>query len=203
MVHSRFGEICFCCCFLVLPGTAWVLLNYVLHTILCNSVYIWIRVRIALAKNAGCLQNGSHMLLSLLASFCKTSMKQDESQVNSSMCDPFCKHPAFLAKAILTLPAWYNTRCKKAMPGWRLDRPFARLPSFPPCFLCSSMRHSHSLLALKLQSDRSLGLPENAPPPTFASHELMLLRKAGFAGHLVFHHLSFHTHSGLVYMMSG
>ena len=29
------------------------------------------RVRIALAKNAGCLQNGSHMLLSLLASFAK------------------------------------------------------------------------------------------------------------------------------------
>ena len=34
---------------------------------------------------------------------CKASMKQDKSQVNSSMCDPFCKHPAFLAKAILTL----------------------------------------------------------------------------------------------------
>ena len=32
-----------------------------------------------LAKNVGCLQNGSHMLLSLLASFCKTSMKQDKS----------------------------------------------------------------------------------------------------------------------------
>ena len=38
------------------------------------------RVRIALAKNAGFSQNGSHMLLSLLASFGKTSMKQDKSK---------------------------------------------------------------------------------------------------------------------------
>ena len=38
------------------------------------------RVRIALAKNAGFSQNGSHMLLSLLASFCKTSMKHDKSK---------------------------------------------------------------------------------------------------------------------------
>ena len=69
-----------------------------------NHTQVHDRVRIALAKNAGFSQKGTaHATLSLLASFCKTSMKQDESQVNSSMCDPFCKHPAFLAKAILTL----------------------------------------------------------------------------------------------------
>ena len=33
-----------------------------------------------LAKNVDCLQNGSHMLLSLLASSSKTSMKQDKSK---------------------------------------------------------------------------------------------------------------------------
>ena len=36
-----------------------------------NSLRVASRVRIALAKNAGCLQNGSHMLLFLLASFAK------------------------------------------------------------------------------------------------------------------------------------
>ena len=45
-----------------------------------HSKYSMCRVRIALAKNAGFSQNGSHMLLSLLASFCKTSMKQDKSK---------------------------------------------------------------------------------------------------------------------------
>ena len=38
IVRSRFGEICSCCCLIALPGPAWVLLNYVLHTILCTSV---------------------------------------------------------------------------------------------------------------------------------------------------------------------
>ena len=42
--------------------------------------YVPGRVIIALAKNAGCSQNGSHLLLSLLASFGKTSMKQDKSK---------------------------------------------------------------------------------------------------------------------------
>ena len=72
---------------------------------------------------------------------------------------------------------------KKAMPGWRLDRPFTRLPSFSPSSLCSSMRHSHSLLALKLQRDRSLGLRESILPSSMASHELMLLCRAGLARH--------------------
>ena len=38
MVRSRFGENCSCCCLRALPGPAWVLLNYVLHTILSTSV---------------------------------------------------------------------------------------------------------------------------------------------------------------------
>ena len=46
----------------------------------CEDGLIYSRVRIALAKNAGFSQNGSHMLLSLLASFGKTSMKQDKSK---------------------------------------------------------------------------------------------------------------------------
>ena len=57
------------------------------------------RVRIALAKNAGCLQNGSHMLLPLL----QNKYERRLIQVNSSMHDPFSKHPALLAKGILTL----------------------------------------------------------------------------------------------------
>ena len=38
MVHSRFGKVCSCCCLSALPGPAWVLLSYVLRTILCTSV---------------------------------------------------------------------------------------------------------------------------------------------------------------------
>ena len=38
MVRSRFGEFYSCCCLHALPGPAWVLLKYVLHTILCTSV---------------------------------------------------------------------------------------------------------------------------------------------------------------------
>ena len=38
MVRSRFGEVCSCCCLPALPGPAWVLLNYVMRTILCTSV---------------------------------------------------------------------------------------------------------------------------------------------------------------------
>ena len=38
MVRFRFGEICSCCCLLALPGPAWVLLNYVLRTIVYTCV---------------------------------------------------------------------------------------------------------------------------------------------------------------------
>ena len=38
MVRSRFREIFSCCCLPVLPGLAWVLLNFVLRTILYTSV---------------------------------------------------------------------------------------------------------------------------------------------------------------------
>ena len=38
IVRSRFGEIYSCRCLGALPGPAWVLLNYVLHTIVCISV---------------------------------------------------------------------------------------------------------------------------------------------------------------------
>ena len=38
MVRSRFSEVCSCCCLSALPGPAWVLLSYVLRTILCTSV---------------------------------------------------------------------------------------------------------------------------------------------------------------------
>ena len=63
----------------------------------CVSISFWVRGRVitALAKNAGCLQNGSHLLLltwTYLVSclFCKRGKKRE-----SSICDPFCKHPAF------------------------------------------------------------------------------------------------------------
>ena len=36
MVHSGFGEVCSCCCLPALPGPAWVLLNYVVRTILLH-----------------------------------------------------------------------------------------------------------------------------------------------------------------------
>ena len=39
IILSRFGEVCSNRTYTVLPGPAWVLLNYVLHTILCASVY--------------------------------------------------------------------------------------------------------------------------------------------------------------------
>ena len=45
MVHSRFGEICSCCCLPALPGTAVVFLNYVLRTILCTSVHFEFKER--------------------------------------------------------------------------------------------------------------------------------------------------------------
>ena len=73
-----------------------------------NRVIVEGNVIIALAKNAGCLQNGSCMLLltwTYLVSclFCKRGKKRE-----SSMCDPFCKHPAFLAKAIPSLSITYS-----------------------------------------------------------------------------------------------
>ena len=40
MVRSRFGEVCSCSSLTALPGPAWVLLSYVLHTILCTSVEV-------------------------------------------------------------------------------------------------------------------------------------------------------------------
>ena len=43
-MRSRFGEVCSCCCLPTLPGPAWVLLNYVLRTILCTSVLLPIAV---------------------------------------------------------------------------------------------------------------------------------------------------------------
>ena len=51
MVRSRFGEICSCCCIPALPGPAWVLLNYVLHAILCTSVHFDLRLPIRFPKN--------------------------------------------------------------------------------------------------------------------------------------------------------
>ena len=41
MVLSRFGEVCYCCSLTVLPGPAWILLIYALHTNLCTSVDLW------------------------------------------------------------------------------------------------------------------------------------------------------------------
>ena len=61
------------------------------------------RVIIALARNAGCLQNGSHMLLLTLDFSCFMLVLQKEARRQSSMCDPFCENPAFFAIAILTL----------------------------------------------------------------------------------------------------
>ena len=40
IVRSMFGEVCCCCCLPALPGPDWVLLSYVLHTILCTSVHM-------------------------------------------------------------------------------------------------------------------------------------------------------------------
>ena len=40
MVRFRFGEICSCCSLTVMPVPAWVLLNYVLQTILGNCTEI-------------------------------------------------------------------------------------------------------------------------------------------------------------------
>ena len=38
MVCTWLGELCYCSCLPVLPGPAWVLLSYVLHTFISGSV---------------------------------------------------------------------------------------------------------------------------------------------------------------------